>query len=124
MQNLRFHSTCRLKTISVKNQGSRYFGKDLAGKENQVAGHNTPMEPHSRCKKKKKNLLKISLFSVHRSARKRNKKTSYQMETIPATDMPWFTGGLSTRLPLAVPFQLLGAPYSWDYQARQPNTKG
>lgn len=70
-------------------------------------------EHHSRCRKKKS--IFFSLVSVHRSARKRNKKASCEMEIIPATDIPWSTRELSRWLPLAAHFQLLGAPYSWDY---------
>ncbi|KAI1238518.1 hypothetical protein IHE44_0013252 [Lamprotornis superbus] len=58
------------------------------------------------------------------SARKRNKKASYQMETIPATDIRWFTRELSTQLTLAAHFQLLRAPYSWDYQLAAVITTG
>lgn len=73
-------------------------------------------EHHSRCRKKKS--IFFSLVSVHRSARKRNKKASCEMEIIPATDIPWSTRELSRWLPLAAHFQLLGAPYSWDYAGK------
>lgn len=59
-------------------------------------------------------MIFLPVFFVHRSARKENKKASYQMEIIPATDVPCFPRELPQRLALAVRFQLLDTPYGWD----------
>lgn len=48
----------------------------------------------------------------------RTKKVSYQMEIIPATDLPRFPRELPRQLALAARFQLLRAAYSWDYTGK------